>query len=90
MQKAVKVGGIKKTLGNLFSFLIVTFLFIIYMLPFLLIVINSFKAKRDIIKNPFSILAEKGFSIQNYITALAKMNFFKAFGNSFFISSKIY
>ena len=87
MQKAVKVGGIKKTLGNLFSFLIVTFLFIIYMLPFLLIVINSFKAKRDIIKNPFSILAEKGFSIQNYITALEKMNFFKAFGNSLFITT---
>ena len=87
MQKAVKVGGIKKALWNLFIFLIVTFLFIIYMLPFLLIVINSFKAKRDIIKNPFSILAEKGFSIQNYITALEKMNFFKAFGNSLFITT---
>ena len=52
----------------------------------MLVLLNSFKQKRDIIKNPFSFVVEKGYSIDNYIKAFDKMDFIKAFGNSLFIT----
>ena len=61
-------------------------IFLFYMIPFILILLNSFKAKRDIIKNPFSLLAEKGYSLGNYTEAFEKMNYIRSFGNSLFIT----
>lgn len=42
--------------------------------------------KRDIIKNPFQILAPNGLSFNNYVTAFKSMDYPKAFGNSLFIT----
>ena len=44
-------------------------LFLFYMFPFFMIVLNSFKDKRDITKLPLSFGGKKGFTIDNYITA---------------------
>jgi raffinose/stachyose/melibiose transport system permease protein len=57
------------------------------MLPFVLVFLNSFKQKVDIIKNPFTILAKNGYSFENYVNAFEKMEFVKAFGNSLFITT---
>ncbi len=84
--KAAKVGGSRKiTLDilTLIGLLLATFF---YLIPFVMVILNSFKAKRDIIKNPFSLFAEKGLSFDNYITAFTKMEYPKAFGNSLFIT----
>lgn len=84
--KAKQVGGGKKKVIDLLQFFIITFVFIIYMIPFALVVINSFKQKRDIITNPFSIVGEKGQTLLNYVKAFEKMDYLRVFGNSLFIT----
>lgn len=86
MEKSVKVGGNKKIVLGAIGFLCVVVMFIVYMVPFVLVLLNSFKHKRDIITNPFSIITEKGFVLENYAKAFVKMDFMKAFGNSLFIT----
>lgn len=86
MARGSKVGGTKRRVKDAVGFLIIIALFLLYMIPFLMVLINSFKQKRDIIKNPFSLITEKGFTFDNYIKAFEKMQFVKAFGNSLFIT----
>ena len=86
MEKQQSIGGIKRKIINILIFALVTLLFLFYMVPFVLVLINSFKYKRDIITNPFSILAEKGHTLANYVTAFEKMEFIKAFTNSLFVT----
>lgn len=85
-KKSMRVGGTKRmvTDGVKLLGLIVAMLF--FLMPFVLVILNSFKQKRDIIKNPFSLTAEKGMSLENYVTAFAKMDYIKAFTNSLFIT----
>lgn len=59
---------------------------VFYLIPFALVILNSLKQKRDIIRNPFSFTGEKGLSAGNYITAFKKMDYLKAFGNSIFVT----
>ena len=86
MARGSKVGGTKRRIKDAVGFLVIIALFLLYMIPFLMVLINSFKQKRDIIKNPFSLITEKGFTFDNYIKAFEKMQFVKAFGNSLFIT----
>ena len=86
MDKQKNVGGTKRSIVNIVKFIFMGMVFLLYMIPFILIMLNSFKYKRDIIKNPFSFLAEKGFTLDNYAEAFDKMNFFRSFGNSLLIT----
>ena len=55
-------------------------IFIAYMFPFIMVVINSLKQKRDIIKSPFSwLFTIKGLSFDNFVKAFTQMNFLNAF-----------
>ncbi len=76
----------KKRIVNSIQFAFITALFALYMITFMLLIINSFKNKRDIIRNPFSLFGEKGQTIANYIKAFEKMNFFRAFSNTVIIT----
>ena len=85
-QKAV-IGGKKAKLmhGLMMAGLIV--IFIAYMFPFLMVVINSLKQKRDIIKSPFSwLFTIKGLSFDNFVKAFTQMDFFNAFKNSMIVT----
>ena len=86
MARTAKVGGTKKrVLDGLGIFaLIVALLF--YLVPFVLVILNSFKQKRDIIRNPFSLVTEKGMTFENYVTAFDKMDYLRSFGNSLFVT----
>jgi len=86
MEKKQKVGGLKRKIIDAVGVIAVFILFALYMVPFALILLNSFKQKRDIIKNPFSLRTVKGYTAGNYITAFEKMDFLKAFGNSLFVT----
>lgn len=86
MMSNAKVGGTKKRTLNILGFLVVLLMFLVYMVPFLLVFLNSFKQKRDIIQNPFTLIAEKGYTLENYAKAFDKMDFMKAFGNSLLIT----
>ncbi|MGN0299300.1 MAG: carbohydrate ABC transporter permease [Lachnospiraceae bacterium] len=81
-------GGNKKKAVNIISFLILTVVFIAYMFPFLMVVINSLKQKRDIIKSPFSWLyTVKGLSFDNFVKAFTQMDFLNAFKNSLIVTA---
>lgn len=54
--KQTTVGGTKKKVKNIAAMIVLILVFIVYMFPFLMVVINSLKEKRDIIKSPFSWL----------------------------------
>lgn len=51
-----------------------------------MIVLNSFKDKRDITKLPLSFGGKKGFTIDNYITAFQRLDFLNVFKNSFLVT----
>lgn len=54
MSRGSKVGGTKRRVLDIVGFVAIVVLFLLYMVPFILVLLNSFKQKRDIIKNPFS------------------------------------
>lgn len=86
MSRGSKVGGTKRRVLDIVGFAAIVVLFLLYMVPFILVLLNSFKQKCDIIKNPFSFITEKGYTLANYTKAFEKMEFVKAFGNSLFIT----
>ena len=81
------IGGTRKKTAKIFTMVIMLLVFAAYMFPFLMVVINSLKQKRDIIKSPFSWLyTVKGLSFDNFVTAFTQMNFFNAIKNSLIIT----
>ncbi len=85
MQKNV-IGGAKTNAVKGIKFIAITMMFLIYMIPFAMVLLNAFKKKRDIIADPFSILPENGFILDNFTRAFEKMNFIRSFSNSFIIT----
>lgn len=83
---ASQAGGTKKKVVGIVGFIVIAVLFVLYMVPFFVVILNSFKQKRDIITNPLSFIAEKGYTLENYVRAFEKMDFLKAFGNSLFVT----
>ena len=63
MNKDTQIGGKKKKITNMLSTAALLVLFVAYMFPFVMVLINSLKQKRDIIKSPFSwLFTIKGLS----------------------------
>lgn len=86
MQQTV-VGGTKKKAANMLAMAGLIIIFIAYMFPFLMVVINSLKQKRDIIKSPFSwLFTIKGLSFDNFVKAFTQMDFLNAFKNSLIVT----
>lgn len=71
---------------NPIKYVILTVLLAAYIFPFFMVLINAFKEKVDVIKNPLSLLGERGFILSNFPAAMEKMNFFRASGNSLLIT----
>ena len=61
-------------------------LFICFIFPFLLVLINVFKVKGDINSNPLALVGSHGFTLKNFPEAMEKMNFWRSFGNSMIIT----
>lgn len=82
-----RIGGKKKKVTNLLGMIALLLLFAAYMFPFLMVVINSLKQKRDIIKSPFSwLFTIKGLSFDNFVKAFTQMDFMNAFKNSLLVT----
>ncbi len=86
MAKANQVKSTKEKIISTIFTLIVIVLFLCVLFPFVMIILNSFKAKIDIIKDPLSLSPTKGFSFQNFIDAFVGMHYLRAFGNSLFVT----
>lgn len=81
------IGGRKAKIARFFAMLGLIVIFIAYMFPFLMVVINSLKQKRDIIKSPFSwLFTIKGLSFDNFVKAFTQMDFLNAFKNSMIVT----
>jgi raffinose/stachyose/melibiose transport system permease protein len=77
----------KRKAANILAMTGLVIIFIAYMFPFLMVVINSLKQKRDIIKSPFSWLYTiKGLSFENFVKAFTQMDFLNAFKNSLIVT----
>ncbi|MGN0205575.1 MAG: carbohydrate ABC transporter permease [Coprococcus sp.] len=85
--KQTSIGGTKKKVSHIVAMIVLIAVFILYMFPFLMVVINSLKQKRDIIKSPFSwLFTIKGLSFDNFVKAFNQMDFLNAFKNSLIIT----
>ena len=71
-------------LGNIFKHIFTYALLILFMIPFYLMVINSFKTTQEFVSDPFALPASISFT--NYILAFERMNFMNAFTNSLIIT----
>ncbi|HJD36387.1 MAG TPA: carbohydrate ABC transporter permease [Candidatus Blautia ornithocaccae] len=82
-----KIGGTKRKVQNVIAMAVLIVIFIAYMFPFLMVLINSLKQKRDIIKSPFSwLFTIKGLSFDNFVNAFNQMDFLNAFKNSLIVT----
>ncbi len=85
--KNTQVGGTKKKAANMAAMAGLILIFLAYMFPFIMVVINSLKQKRDIIKSPFSwLFTIKGLSFDNFVKAFTQMDFLNAFKNSLIVT----
>lgn len=81
------VGGSRKKVIHGIAIAGLVLIFIAYMFPFIMVVINSLKQKRDIIKSPFSwLFTIKGLSFDNFVKAFNQMDFLNAFKNSLIVT----
>lgn len=85
--KKTQIGGTKRKVTNILAMLGLIIIFIAYMFPFIMVVIDSLKQKRDIIKSPFSwLFTIKGLSFDNFVKAFTQMDFLNAFKNSLLVT----
>lgn len=79
-------GYVHKKAGLVIKIIVLICALVVYMFPFVMVIINSFKIKRDIIKEPMALIGSHGASLDNYVEAFHKMNFIRAFLNSLCIT----
>ncbi len=65
---------------------ILILLFIFFISPFILVLINVFKDKADIVTDPLALIGAHGFTLKNFPEAMQKMDFFNVFKNSLIIT----
>ncbi|AVM42569.1 carbohydrate ABC transporter permease [Fastidiosipila sanguinis] len=71
---------------NVLTFLLLLILLAIFIYPIYVILINSFKVRRDIVAEPLSFIGSQGWSARNYTEAFRKMIFPRTFLNSLIIT----
>ena len=76
----------KKKIAHAIMWVVLLVLFICFIFPFLLVLINVFKTKGDITADPLALIGAHGFSFKNFPEAIKKMNFLTVFGNSLIIT----
>lgn len=81
-EKAARARKIK----HVVFIIILIALFICFIFPFVLVVINVFKTKADITSDPLALVGKHGFTLDNFPEAMRKMDFWKSFMNSAIIT----
>ena len=81
-----KIHSMRNRIASIVQFVITTLIFLFFMFPFYMVVLNSFKSKRDIVKTPLAWGGKRGFTLGNYAEAFQKMDFPHVLGNSFIVT----
>jgi raffinose/stachyose/melibiose transport system permease protein len=77
----------RRKIVNVIMWVVLLVLFIAFIFPFIMALINAFKANTDINRFPLALIGpRKGFITSNFPTAMEKMNFWGVFGNSVIIT----
>lgn len=76
----------KFSAGMAAIYLVLAFWALTTIYPIFWVIINSFKAKGEILSNSFAIPVGKMFTLANYRTAFDRLNIFSAYRNSMIIS----
>ena len=78
---------VKNKKGNLFLTVLFTVISLLWIFPIIEVVLNSFKRKAYISREPFGLPTGKMFEgLKNYINAIEKTDFFRAFGLSLLVT----
>jgi len=85
MTQNEKAAAAKKR-NHIIMLVVLVLLFLFFIMPFILVVINVFKDKADIVTNPLALIGDHGFTLKNFPEAMNKMDFFNVFKNSLFIT----
>ena len=86
MTQNEKAAAAKKR-SHFIMMVILILLFLFFVMPFILVVINVFKDKADIVTDPLALIGKHGFTTKNFPEAMAKMDFFNVFKNSLIITT---
>ncbi len=74
----------KKLIVNVVKYIVISGLLLVYIVPFIFVLINSLKARKDVITNPLALPST--FKFSNYVDAFEKMNYSHAFVNTLVIT----
>lgn len=76
----------RKKVSHFLTTALLIILFLAFIFPFLLVIINVFKTKGDIMSNPLALIGAHGFTLKNFPEAMKKMNFVTSFTNSVIVT----
>ena len=85
MTQNEKAAAAKKR-NHAIMMVVLILLFLFFIMPFILVLINVFKDKADIVTNPLALIGAHGFTLKNFPEAMQKMDFFNVFKNSLIIT----
>lgn len=77
----------QKRISRAIMWTVLVVMFICFIFPFILVVINVFKTKADITSDPLALIGKHGFTLKNFPEAMKKMNFATVFTNSLVITT---
>ena len=81
-----EIAARQKKISHAIMWIVLLVLFICFIMPFILVIINVFKTKADITANPLALIGAHGFTLKNFPEAMKKMNFWVVFRNSLIIT----
>lgn len=76
----------KKMVSHAIMMVVLIAVFLLFIFPLILVVINVFKTKADITSNPLALIGAHGFTLENFPKAMEKMNFLVVFKNSLIVT----
>ena len=76
----------KKRITHAIMLIILIIAFLCFIFPFFMVVINVFKQKSDIMRDPLALIGKNGFTLENFPNAMEKMGFWGAFANSLIVT----
>lgn len=81
--------GKKTSLGSVVIYIVLGFWALTTIYPIFWVIINSFKAKGEILSNSFALPTGAMFTLANYRTAFERLSIFSAYRNSMRISTSV-
>lgn len=80
------IGGTKTKIYRVIRYVLIVVLLAFYLFPFLMVLVNAFKKKVSIVRNPLALIDPNGLYLENFAEAFKQMKYPLAFANSLIIT----